>query len=232
MIKSNIRVVFFDLDNTLFDHKKAEQTTLLELLQREPDIFDGVAEKAFLTAYHKHNTSLWQSMARGEIDGGTLKVRRFEATLTDLGVSHPDCQKLASNYLEIYNSHDFALEGASAILDYLSPRYTLGILSNGFADIQRRKLQNLGITSYFQFVVLSGDVGALKPNRLIFDTALAQTGVNVAEIVYIGDSYETDVLGAKQAGWHTIHFNRDHVPIQNNTADAEIHDLLQLKDLL
>jgi len=228
---AKITTIFFDLDNTLFDHGKAERQTLRTLHAALPAL-RHIDATTFLETYDEINTDLWRRMAQGEITGDELKPRRFQLTFEALGTTHPDYAELSRRYLTIYMQQICGVPHARDVLDALRPRYKLGILSNGFPDVQRRKLRNLDFTSHFAVTVFSGDVGAMKPSPEIFRAAEKLAGISRDEVLYVGDSHESDVLGAKGAGWPVVFFNRYEKEGLNGVADAEIQDLRQLLRVL
>ena len=225
---NRIQAVFFDLDNTLFDHTRAERTALSEILT---DNVSAGQLPAFLEAYHEANTVLWRELAAGQIAGDVLKVRRFEMAFSAIGMAVPDCSELALHYLELYSLKAFTVSGAVAISEYLQKKYVLGILSNGFPEIQRNKLTVTALGTYFRHQIFSGDVGVMKPDRAIFDKAARAVRLDSSALLYIGDSVESDVAGAKNAGWNAIFFNPSRSNISHQ-ADAEIAHLEELRQLL
>ena len=96
---------------------------------------------------------------------------------------------------------------AREVLEYLHPRYNLYILSNGFQELQCRKMRSAGIDRYFNKVVLSDDIGVLKPRAAIFHFALSATQSQLGESLMIGDSWENDVAGAAGVGMHQVFYD-------------------------
>ena len=89
---------------------------------------------------------------------------------------------------------------AKEILTYLRPKYKMYILSNGFTELQSRKMQSAGIAHYFDGMILSEDIGVNKPNPAIFTHALQVAGSTAEESLMIGDNYEVDIEGAQRVG--------------------------------
>lgn len=227
-----VKTVFFDLDNTLFDHRTAERQAHRILFDRYRGLLPGVEFEEWLQTYAQENERLWAQMSEGAVSPGELRVLRFSNTFLRLGGMTDHVEQLATEYVRIYSAQSVPCPNVKPALDYLSQRYELGVLSNGFADIQGDKLALLGIGDYFRYVVYSDSVGALKPNPEIFNAALARCKRQPEEVVYIGDSYDDDVVGAKRAGWHAILYNPAGGSIDNGLADAQITDLLELKKIL
>jgi HAD superfamily hydrolase (TIGR01509 family) len=99
------------------------------------------------------------------------------------------------------------MSGAKSSLTELSRHYPLGVVSNGFADMQRRKLAALGFSDLFKSMVFSSEAGVLKPQPEIFQRAATELQCAPADCLFVGDSYERDMLGARAAGMQTCWFN-------------------------
>ncbi len=229
---AKIKAIFFDLDNTLFNHSCAERAALIKLMAEHPLIFASVSRNNFLQAYNKHNTLLWKKFGKGDISSEALKVLRFKLSLKELNCVSENIEELSDRYFEIYSKQGFVFPNVNEILTYLKPKYLLGILSNGFTTTQEAKLKNINLSAYFAHKIYSGNVGALKPNPMIFNEAMRIANVQADEVVYVGDSYEDDIRGAKAVGWNVIHFIPEGKFINDGLADYEIRDLLELKRLL
>lgn len=227
-----IKTIFFDLDNTIFDHTRAEQSALKILLESSPEIFAPVDQEKLVQTYHKINLELWKRMAKGEITPQRLKVLRFKLTFEELKINAANAEEISQKYLEIYMNQCFTFPNIKQILEYLKPKYELGILSNGFANIQERKLHNLKLTAYFKYFIYSGEVGAMKPYPKIFQEAMRIANARAHEIAYIGDSYEDDIKGAKALNWAAILYDPYHRCDNHALADFVISDLLELKKIM
>lgn len=231
MFIARVKTIFFDLDNTLFDHTRAEQATLEILLDSSPQDFNGINYDEFCRIYDKNNTALWHKMSQGKITPDELRIERFKMTLEELNIRYTKYSELSEKYLEIYSKQSFSLPGTNEILNFLNLKYELGILSNGFAKTQETKLSNLDLNSFFKYRIFSENVGAMKPSSEIFNAAMKVARVQPDEIVYVGDSYENDILGAKAVGWRAILFNPTKKTTHESRADAEIASLLELKHI-
>ena len=111
-------------------------------------------------------------------------------------------------YIGAYSRGWRLIEGAEDALEHASQEGIVGILSNGFRETQRAKIARFGLERWVRHVVLSEDVGAMKPSRVIFDAAATAAGGGERRRLYVGDSFATDVVGAKAAGWFPILFDR------------------------
>ena len=125
---------------------------------------------------------------------------------------------------------------AREVLEYLRPRYRMYILSNGFTELQSRKMHSAGIESYFDGVILSEDIGVNKPNPEIFYHALRVAGVGASEALMIGDNLEVDIAGASRVGIDQVYYDLaasgdDAVSLKPSPTYV-ISSLLDLKGIL
>jgi len=114
---------------------------------------------------------------------------------------------LADAYIQHLSSFTHLFPGTIPLLEYLKPNYRLHIITNGFQEIQDKKLRNAKIDTYFEVVVNSEMAGVKKPNPIIFELALNNAKTVAEKSLMIGDSLEADILGAVNVGMHALHFN-------------------------
>jgi 5'-nucleotidase len=201
-------LLFFDLDDTLVDHRAAEEAAHRETHAERNDLFGSVAVWEWLERYRERNVALWSAYGRGEIDRQELSHRRFSEPLEDLEIDPVHGASIRKTYLSLYEKHWRLVDGAEEILEFASRHGVVGILSNGLREQQRNKIRTFRLERWVSHVVLSEEAGAMKPSRGIFDAAWRMAGGGDVRKVYIGDSWETDVVGAKAAEWFPIWFNR------------------------
>src|SRR5690606_18069977 len=120
-------------------------------------------------------------------------------------------------------------EGAVEILDYLQPKYSLHIITNGFEEVQQRKLTNSNIHHYFKTVTNSERAGVKKPDPKIFYYALQQANTTSQKSIMIGDNLEADILGAEAVGIKSVLLTSNH---QEKWQQTTIEKLTQLRELL
>lgn len=198
--------IWFDLDDTLWDFRRNSIDALREFYEVHGLSRLWPDEDSWIDSYHAVNTGLWERYSRGEIDESFLRMERFRMPLTEAGVPDDEARRLSAffdtDYLERLACRSGLVAGARELLDRLHGRgFRLGILSNGFADTQRKKLKVSGIAHYFSHVVLSEEAGAPKPSVAIFRYAERICGAGAHECVMIGDNPSTDIAGALAAGW-------------------------------
>lgn len=208
-----IRWVWFDLDDTLWDFTTNTDVALSEVYKIHSLSRWFTSVDNWLETYHTHNRALWELYNAGKITKGYLQSERFSRTLVSAGVPTEAVDVLASklnvDYLAILGKCTTLIPGAVELLEAVNRRgLKVGILSNGFKEVQFDKLRSGGILDKVDCIVLSDEIDVNKPDRRIFDYALSKAGAAASESIFIGDNPETDILGAVNAGWRTIFFNR------------------------
>lgn len=205
------KAVFLDFDDTLYDtHGNAQ--IALEMIFEEFGLgahFSSPAE--FCIPYWQVNVELWAQYAREEISRDYLIVERFRRPLSlghGLTPTAEYCLQISDRFLELCTLQSGTVEGAHELLDYLSGQgYRLFIASNGFTEVQSKKIARAGMEGRFEKVFLSEALGVNKPSPLFFSRALDEAGLRADEVIMIGDNYHTDILGAISSGIASIYFN-------------------------
>ena len=209
--------LFIDFDDTLYD---TYGNAVISLRQLYADFALGryfADEQKFYDTYWRENISLWQQYAKGEITRDYLIVERFRRPLTTghgLNVTKELCLEMSDRFLDLCASKPGVVEGAHELMDYLRGRgYSMHICSNGFHEVQYRKLDACGLREYFDTVILSEDAGANKPSPVFFGYALQTTGATPETTLMIGDNLQGDILGALGVGIDAMLFNRWSVDV-------------------
>ena len=190
-----MKVVLFDLDDTLFAHTAAVDTGVLVYLAARgwPSRDDALARWHELEELHYHR------YLRGEIGFLDQRVARITDFAAHHGVAVEDPAASYQQYFVEYERAWAAHDDALACLDAM-PGTRFGIITNGERDFQLPKLEAIGLLDRFEHVVASGSLGLAKPDRRIFEHAVSLFGVAPADAAYVGDRFETDAVGARDAG--------------------------------
>lgn len=202
------KFVFIDLDDTIWDFKANAKSVLYEIydnrkLYRYFESFDQ-----YFGLYTKRNLELWDLYGKGEVTKDHLSRERFLHPLLEVGINNPElAQNIGREYLEMLPSHKELIPFAKELLDYLYQKYPLTIVSNGFTEVQYKKIRSANLEHYFSHIVLSEEAKALKPDKRIFEYALKLNNATAGETIMIGDSYEADIIGAQNAGIDQVYFN-------------------------
>lgn len=206
----DIQFIYFDLDDTLLDHRHAERHALADVQARHPGVFGHLSLDTLQDTYHTINAPLWRQYASGDIDKATVKNQRFVRLLEALEASDADADAINRFYLDRYAEHWRFTPGAREAFQALAARYPVGVLTNGFAEVQHRKLDQFPVLrDASKAVVISEEVGQLKPHPAVFEHATDVAQVPGAHILYVGDSHHSDVQGGHAAGWHVAWYQRD-----------------------
>ena len=227
MVKFNgINDIFFDLDHTLWDFQKNSALTFDFLLKKYQINIDL---NKFLNIYIPINFSYWKLYRDEKITKEFLRYNRLKSSFDKLNIRLSDdvINKIADDYVISLPVNNFLIKDTILVLDYLRNKYRLHIITNGFTEVQNKKIVNSQIKKYFHSIIDSETVGVKKPNIKIFDYALKISGARSKNSLMIGDNLEADILGALNAGFQAIHFNN------NNEAPHE-HCLIlsELKSLM
>lgn len=201
--------IFFDLDDTLWNFSDNSSDSLVKLYNDSPilkKLFKDINE--FIDIYHKNNSLMWDYYSKGMISTTELKLERWRRTLAtkQFEVLTAVCEELDSNYLDILARGEKKFDGVDEMLERLTKKHLIAVLSNGFAKTQYKKLHYSGLEKYITRTIVSEEIGINKPNPKLFDYARNETGARFP-ILMVGDNLETDILGAIKAGWHAIWYN-------------------------
>lgn len=229
---SKYKVVFFDLDHTLWDFNRNSAETLQELHAEHQLDKEGIDFEKFLTAFNSVNTDLWDKYDRGLIDRSVIRYQRFKIIFESLlFANNTIAESLSAQYLELSPRKGHLVEGALEILQQCHRRLPLFVITNGFTEVQHRKARSGGIENYFDGFITSEHAGHKKPAPEIFDFALKNAGFGASEAVMIGDNLLTDIGGAQAANIDSVFFNPERVPHQA-TPTYEIEKLAQLPQII
>ena len=197
--------IFFDLDNTLLDFDRGEAHALSRAFRQ----FGIDPTPAVLARYHDINLRQWELLEEGKLTKDQVLTRRFDLLFAELGVGC-DSQEVCDLYESfLAEEHDF-IPGALELLEALSPRYSLHLATNGASTVQRRRLADAGILTYFQNIFISEEVGFHKPSPAFFLACFAAIpGFDHTSALMVGDSLTSDIRGGRNAGLRTCWF--DHL---------------------
>ena len=226
--------IFLDFDDTLYDTHGNAVIALAETYEdfhldryfNDPQVF---------------YEDLWGRYSKGEITRDYLIVERFRHPLCvseELRAKNEQsasafedyCLKISDVFLDYCSSKPGVIDGAHELMDYLRDQgYRLHMCSNGFHEVQYKKLKACGLSNHFDTIILSEDAGVNKPSPLFFEYALKESGAKKESTIMIGDNFQTDILGAKNAGLDTIFFN--HWP-EYPATEPVTYEVKALKDIM
>ena len=210
----NYKAVFIDWDDTIGDWIHVARKSQNELYDkyRLKEWFETPDE--WFEKYNTHNTELWVRYGKSEITKDFLYLDHFLFPLcqqmgitTDMAPKRlrEMAKKMADDYVYLTNTYCRLMTDAEEVVRYLAGKYPLTVVSNGFIECQHYKMEHTGLLPYFKHIVLSEEVNIQKPNPQIFEEAIEMNrteipGLQKSEVIMIGDSYTSDIAGAKAAG--------------------------------
>ena len=226
---NEITTISFDADDTLWDFdgvmRHALECALRELCLLVPTTPDSLSIETLIAIRnqvaeeHKHR----------KVTHEAIRLEAFRRTLQFIGMPNDD---LAAHLHALYLKHRFEdiqlFDDVLPTLNALRGDYIMGLLSNGNTYPER-----CGLEGYFQFVALAQDYGIRKPDPQLFEIAVGHAGCAKHQLLHVGDSFQNDVIGAKQAGVRSVWLNRQGT---NNKTDQqpdfEISSLRELTEIL
>ncbi len=211
MFRGSVTDIFFDLDHTLWDFEKNSALTFNKIFKTNNI---QVNLEDFLKQYMPINQDYWKLYREERVSKEELRYQRLKKTFDRIGVSVEDqiIDLLSEEYIAHLSSFNHIFPKTNETLEYLHSKYNLHIITNGFQEIQDKKLKNANIYHYFDQIVNSEMAGVKKPNPRIFELALKNAKVQAKNALMVGDNLEADILGAKAVGFHALHFNAHQEP--------------------
>ena len=225
------KAIFLDADGTIVDHKECERQALVHLFEGI-----GVAYKnEYQELFRSIENELWQNESYGgvHVPREDIFVYRFKVLFEKINISYNDYVG-ANDLFKIGLAASVALmENAVEVVEYLHKNeYMLCVVTNGLIKLQKPRVANTALGKFISHIIVSEEVGAHKPNPLIFNTLLEKLGLSPSDVIMVGDSLKNDILGAKNAGIRSVWYNSERCKNETDIVpDYEISDLLQLKDM-
>lgn len=231
--KDQYTCIFFDLDHTLWDYETNSKETLQELFTAYNLAEKGVSDfSSFHREFKRVNAELWILYDGGKIGSEVIRAERFKQILQVFKAFEEKlCTEISHEYLYTCPKKSNLMPGAISTLDYLSAKYKMSIITNGFEEIQNLKLTAGKLHKYFDHIVTSQHAGFKKPSREIFDYTLTKNNIVSHQALMIGDNLVTDIGGARQASIDSVFFNHEQLS-HDSEIHVEINNLKELCDLL
>jgi putative hydrolase of the HAD superfamily len=240
------KAVFIDWDDTIGDFIGAAKLALQEMYDKYHlcDYFASLEE--FVSLYKPHNIELWDKYGKdivtkeylsfdrfffplmhGSRVGERLKVKGERQEVAALA------EQLSEDFLNMTTARFSLLPGAEELVRYLAKKYPLTVVTNGFVEVQYEKFDKSGLRDCFAHIVLSEEVGCQKPNPRIFEEALRMNGLKAEEVVMIGDSWNSDIQGAINAGIDQIWIRKSKDPLpEGQSATYLVQSLSEVMEIL
>lgn len=220
--------LMFDFDNTLVDFHEASKLAFDQCFKD----YDLRQDAEYYQVYKKINAQVWADFEEKKITTKDIREIRFTKFLKHIGVTQLDGLEFNTTYLNNLVKFTRIRPEVKVMLEQLNKKYKLSIITNGLKEVQRPRLDKCGITSLFDSIIVSDEIGVAKPDTLFFDAAMASIDEKIEKqrILVIGDSLKSDIAGAKEYGIRSCYINADIPTILD--ADIVISDVLQLENVL
>lgn len=225
----NIKHIFFDLDHTLWDFE-TNSDIAFEAIFKKYQVTANMDK--FLNYYRGINENYWKLYREEKISKEELRIGRLRDAFKKIKYEADMdlIDNLSIDYIEYLPKNNQLFEGTLELLEHLKPKYKLHIITNGFNEVQFKKIENSGMNHFFDKIITSEEAGVKKPNPIIFEFALKKTNAISSESIMIGDNWEADIMGAKNAGFDVIYCNFNAKPVSENI--KSVSKLIEIKQYL
>lgn len=234
-LSSPPKAVFFDLDDTLFDHLHSTRQGLQAICRAYP-CFQQHPLDALFTDYTRLLEEVHLLVLEGRLTKGEARIERFRRFFLLYGVETEDLPTTIEYATRLhratYQANRQTVAGALPLLEYLHGKVKIAVVTNNITAGQIEKLHHLQLTHLIDELVVSDEVGFIKPDPRIFEVALQRVGCAARDVVMIGDAWKTDVLGATRAGIRAIWLNRTGIACPDPDLAVEIASFEPLEEVL
>lgn len=226
--------IFFDLDNTLYDFSANAKLAMKAVFEELKMIDSLTSFDIYFDAYEVINDEYWALYREKKIKKDYLRENRHADCLAKFNI------KLAISpiefddmYLAQMSNQTELFPNTIEVLEKLNQRnYQLHIITNGFKEVQHKKLDNTGLSPFFKNIYISEEIKSPKPSSEIFEYAIKSSNARKAESIMIGDSWESDIVGAKNIGIDQVFFKLNDMPINTEKYGNPTHTITELIQLL
>jgi putative hydrolase of the HAD superfamily len=229
--------IFFDLDNTLWDFETNSRNAMHVVFQNL-NLGNTHDFNLFFETYTTYNDALWASYRNKKIIKKELTRLRFQNTFNDLEIKGIDAEEMNELYLNEMPNQKILNEGVIEILNYLKKkRYQLNIITNGFSEVQRKKIETSGLKPFFNKIFISEEIKSPKPEHGIFEYSIKSSNAKKINSIMIGDDWDVDVLGALSYGIDAVHYQGTHHENLTNVSylmntSCSVYKIGEINDLL
>lgn len=252
-----LKAILFDLDDTLYDDMASSLATILEVAcmaaeshDVDPEHLARVVRKTAKGIWYQSpmadfavtvGMSSWEGLwAKFEGDSDESRQMRdwvaayrdqvWYQSLENVGIRDDALAKrLAQAYPQIRRQNHHLFDDALPVVKQIGERYRLGLVTNGAVDLQSEKVDGAGLRDVFDTVAISGEVAVGKPHRAVFDLVLARLALSIDEVIMVGNSQKSDIVGANRIGMTSVWIERgSHSPDPNAQPDYKIDTLFEV----
>ena len=191
--------LLFDADGTLYDFKATEKISLEKTFNH----YNIEYSKENIAIYSEKNKALWALYEKGLIKQDEIKYKRFEDFFNAIGIK-ADAVEAGELYIDYLSKNGIMIEGATDLLDKLKGKHNLYIITNGIAKTQHGRIDGTNTRHYYKRIFISTEMNTQKPDKEFFDIVMREEKLDKKRTIVIGDSVNSDIKGANNAGLRSI----------------------------
>lgn len=222
-----IKAVLIDIDDTIFDFEKCSKNAFKKTLKK---LDLSYKEKDFLY-FNKVNDILWSKQKLGEINIEEVFTHRSNMMSKYFEL---DIEKEIFNdlFVEFLYDEIEMVDGIEDLLSYLSNKYQIYAASNGVYEMQINRIKKSNLSKYFKDIFVSDKIGYEKPDERFFNKIMDITKYSNDDLIMVGDSIKSDIVGAKNSNIKSIYFNKENKKISNKNFTYQVKNLSEIKKIL
>lgn len=222
-----IKAVLIDIDDTIFDFEKCSKNSFLKTLEK----FNLKFKEEDFSYFNKVNDILWTKQKLGEINIKEVFIKRDYLMVKYFNL---DIEKGLFNDLFVKFLYDEIemVDGIEDLLLYLSDKYKIFTASNGIYKMQENRLKKSNLDKYFDKIFVSDKIGFEKPDKKFFQKIMDLTKFSNDDLIMIGDSIKSDIIGAKNSKIKSIYFNKEDKKITDKNFTYQVKNLSEIKKIL
>ncbi|MFR4763065.1 MAG: HAD family hydrolase [Anaerococcus obesiensis] len=222
-----IKAVLIDIDDTIFDFEKCSKNSFLKTLKN----FNLKFKEEDFSYFNKVNDILWTKQKLGEINIKEVFIKRdyLMGKYFNLDIEKGLFNDLFVNFL--YYEIEM-VDGIEDLLLYLSDKYKIFTASNGIYKMQENRLKKSNLDKYFDKIFVSDKIGFEKPDKKFFQKIMDLTKFSNDDLIMIGDSIKSDIIGAKNSKIKSIYFNKEDKKITDKNFTYQVKNLSEIKKIL
>lgn len=224
-------MIFFDLDDTLLDHKSSELLGVDAFYEEYKDYF-RLEKDVFYKLWCQLSDKHFNRYLKGKVTFDQQRIERIKELFrySNIKLTDEDAMIKFKKYLNNYEDSWKPYDDVIPCLKHLSRKYGLGIISNGDLKQQSLKLEKMNIKQYFTDITTAGEVGISKPNIKLFNIACNKVNKEPQECYYIGNDLQTDIIPCIEVGMNGIWLNRKRETLTINSIKM-IYNLSDLRNI-
>jgi len=228
---SGYKYILWDIDGTVLDFLAAEKAAIKSLFLKFG--FEECSDEK-LQRYSAINVKYWKALERNEMTKPEILVGRFKEFFSNEGIDPKYAEDFNAEYQIALGDTIVFCENAEEIIKYTKDKYILAAVTNGTKIAQIKKLKNSGLYKLIDYIFISEEVGAEKPNREFFDKVFESMEIEKSEeVLIIGDSLTSDILGGINTGIATCWYNAKGLINETDIIPTyTINNLIELKEIL